>query len=324
VVELLTSLTGAEDAIVVNNCAAAVLLVLSAMAQGKEVIVSRGELVEIGGGFRVPDVMRQSGAKLVEVGTTNRTRPADYAKAVTPETGLLTKIHRSNFAIVGFTEEASIDQLVALGRERSLPVFADLGAGNLERLQGEGLTGEPTVRESISQGADLVSFSGDKLLGGPQAGVIVGRREHIARVRQHPLNRALRIDKLTVAALEATLELYRDGRTAEIPTRRMLQEPAETLKARAEKLASLLREAGVVTSVEQTEGQVGGGSMPLARPVSYACAVGASDPDALQDRLRQADTPVIGRVSQERVLLDVRCLAEEELREVAVTVRAAL
>ncbi|HEY0880212.1 MAG TPA: L-seryl-tRNA(Sec) selenium transferase, partial [Archangium sp.] len=240
VVELLCSLTGAEDALVVNNCAAAVLLTFSALAGGKEAIVSRGELVEIGGGFRVPDVMRQSGATMIEVGTTNRTRVADYEAALNDRTGLLVKVHRSNFAVVGFTEEATTRELAALGQARGVPVFEDLGSGSLRALHADGLSHEPTVASVIAAGADVVAFSGDKLLGGPQAGVLVGRKSVLERLKKHPLNRALRVDKLTVAALEATLELYRDGREDEtIPTRTALLASAQELETRARKLSVL-------------------------------------------------------------------------------------
>ncbi|WP_217442022.1 L-seryl-tRNA(Sec) selenium transferase, partial [Myxococcus sp. CA039A] len=250
VVGLLRQLTGAEDALVVNNCAGAVLLVLAALAGGRECIVSRGELVEIGGGFRVPDVMRQSGAKLVEVGTTNRTRVADYASVVGAETGLLLKVHRSNFAVVGFTEEASVAELSALGRQRGVPVFQDLGSGALVPMVGEGLSQEPTVPGVVAAGADVVAFSGDKLLGGPQAGVVVGRSALVSRIKAHPLTRALRVDKLTVAALEATLELYRDGRPEAVPTYRLLAQSSEELRARALRLQALLAEQGVSARVD--------------------------------------------------------------------------
>ncbi|WP_438616787.1 L-seryl-tRNA(Sec) selenium transferase, partial [Myxococcus llanfairpwllgwyngyllgogerychwyrndrobwllllantysiliogogogochensis] len=254
VVGLLRQLTGAEDALVVNNCAGAVLLVLAALAGGRECIVSRGELVEIGGGFRVPDVMRQSGAKLVEVGTTNRTRVADYASVVGAETGLLLKVHRSNFAVVGFTEEASVAELSALGRQRGVPVFQDLGSGALVPMAGEGLSQEPTVPGVVAAGADVVAFSGDKLLGGPQAGVVVGRSALVSRIKAHPLTRALRVDKLTVAALEATLELYRDGRPEAVPTYRLLAQSSEELRARALRLQALLAEQGVSARVDGVVG----------------------------------------------------------------------
>ncbi len=324
VIELLTRLTGAEDALVVNNCAGAALLVLAALGAGREAVVSRGELVEIGGGFRVPDVMRQSGARLVEVGTTNRTRRADYETAITPETGVLMKVHRSNFALVGFTEEVEVKELAELGRARGVPVIVDLGSGALVPLTGEGLTGEPTVPATVAAGADVVAFSGDKLLGGPQAGIIVGRTALLSRIKSHPLNRALRIDKMTVAALEATLELYRDGRPEAVPTYRFLTSPPEALRARAERLHALLAREGVQARVAPLSGQVGGGAMPLARLPSFACVLTVGEPAAFLERLRGAEVPVIGRLSDGEVLLDVRCLLEEELGQVADAVREAI
>ncbi len=324
VVELLTQLTGAEEALVVNNCAGAALLVLATLASGREAIVSRGELVEIGGGFRVPDVMRQSGARLVEVGTTNRTRRSDYESALGPETGVLMKVHRSNFAVVGFTEEVEVKELAAAGRVHGVPVFVDLGSGALVPLVGEGLTGEPTVPATVAAGADVVAFSGDKLLGGPQAGIIVGRKALLARIKAHPLCRALRVDKMTVAALEATLELYRDGRPEAVPTWRLLTQPAEVLRARAERLHALLAERNVPSRVSSISGQVGGGAMPLARLPSFACILTLGGPASFLDRLRGEEVPVIGRISDGEVLLDVRCLTEEELEPAARAVAAAL
>jgi L-seryl-tRNA(Ser) seleniumtransferase len=323
VVGLLRQLTGAEDALVVNNCAGAVLLVLAALASGRECVVSRGELVEIGGGFRVPDVMRQSGARLVEVGTTNRTRLSDYAAAVGHDTGLLVKVHRSNFAVVGFTEEASVGALATLGRERGVPVFQDLGSGALVPLVGEGMGQEPTVAEVVAEGADVVAFSGDKLLGGPQAGVVVGRSALLARIKAHPLTRALRVDKLTVAALEATLELYRDGKPGAVPTYRLLAQSSQELRARALRLQDLLAEQGVSARVDGVVGQVGGGAMPLARLPSFACILNVGAPESFLERLRAGGMPVIGRIADGEVVLDVRCLAEEELRSVAEAVATA-
>ena len=319
VVELLTQLTGAEDAIVVNNCAAAVLLALSALGQGREGIVSRGELVEIGGGFRVPEVMAQSGMKLVEVGTTNRTRLSDYQAAIGPGTALLLKVHRSNFAVVGFTEEVHARELTTLG----LPVVVDLGSGALEPMHASGLTSEPTVASVVAAGVDLVLFSGDKLLGGPQAGLVVGKRAAVAKLKEHPLNRALRIDKLTVAALEATLELYRDGMSEHVPARGLLLQTPEQLRQRAEALRVGLMQHAVQSSVVETVGQVGGGSMPLATPQSYACAIERADPEALHRRLRAGAPPVVGRVSDGQLLLDVRCLHDDDLEPVAIAVRNA-
>jgi L-seryl-tRNA(Ser) seleniumtransferase len=322
-VDALCALTGAEAALVVNNCAAAVLLTLSALAQGREAIVSRGELVEIGGGFRVPDVMHQSGAKLVEVGTTNRTRLSDYARAVGPDTALLVKVHRSNFAVVGFTEEVGTRELAALGREKGVPLFEDLGSGALLTLHGEGLTAEPTVSSVIAAGADVVCFSGDKLLGGPQAGVVVGRKELIARLERHPLNRALRIDKLTVAALEATLELYLDGRDAEVPARAMLTSRREALEARARRLALGLDGAGVPCRVVEVTGRVGGGSMPLAELPSWAVAVEAAPAARLHERLRAGEPPVVARVVDDELWLDVRCFSDADVDVVVRCVAAA-
>lgn len=324
VVELLTALTGAEDALVVNNCAAATLLALGALASGKQVIVSRGELVEIGGGFRVPDVMQQSGCTLVEVGTTNRTRVSDYEAALTPDTALLMKVHRSNFAVVGFTEEATTAELAALGRARGVTVFEDLGSGALLDLHAEGLTHEPTVSRRIAAGADLVAFSGDKLLGGPQAGILVGKRALLARLARHPLTRALRIDKLTVAALEATLELYRDGLAEEIPTRALLTVPLVELERRARGLALSLTGQGVAVRVEPTTSRVGGGSMPLAALPSWAVAVGGAGAVALHDQLRAGSPAIVARISDDELWLDVRCLSEADCQVVASRVAAAV
>lgn len=316
VVELLCALTGAEDAMVVNNCAAAVLLTFSGLAQGREAIVSRGELVEIGGGFRVPDVMRQSGATMVEVGTTNRTRLADYAAAITPHTGLLVKVHRSNFAVVGFTEEAGTRELAGLAKEKGVFVYEDLGSGALTALHGEGLGSEPTVASVVAAGADVVSFSGDKLLGGPQAGIIVGRRAALEQLKRHPLNRALRIDKLTVAALEATLELYRDGLAdRDVPARSMLLVKPEVLEARARQLSALL--TGVPHRVVKTESRVGGGSMPLAAPPSWAIALSEVRAAELHEKLRAGAPPVVARIVDDEVWLDVRCLLDIDLEVVS-------
>jgi L-seryl-tRNA(Ser) seleniumtransferase len=323
VVRLLRDLTGAEDAVVVNNNAAAVLLALAALAADREAIVSRGELVEIGGGFRIPDVMRQSGARLVEVGTTNRTRLSDYADAMGPQTALLLKVHKSNFAQVGFTEETQVKELAGLARERGVPLFEDLGSGSLVPLHGEGLTTEPTVRAAIAAGADVCAFSGDKLLGGPQAGILVGRADLLKEIRHHPLNRAVRVDKMTVAALEATLELYRDGREQEVPAVRLLTQRLDALSERAQGLATALRAAGVGCHVARTESQVGGGAMPLASPASFACVLEGGDARAWQERLRAGRPPVIARISDEALLLDVRCLSEEDLPQVARAVAAA-
>jgi L-seryl-tRNA(Ser) seleniumtransferase len=326
VVNLLRGLCGAQSAIVVNNNAAAVLLVLSALSANKGAVVSRGELVEIGGGFRIPDVMRQSGARLVEVGTTNRTRLSDYAEALdgTPDAALLVKVHKSNFAVVGFSEETSTQELVGLAQQRGVLVYEDLGSGSLVRSPDPLLASEPTVEAAVRSGVDVVTFSGDKLLGGPQAGIIVGREDVLCRIRAHPLNRALRVDKLTVAALEATLELYRDERFDELPTWRMLHASPSVLRARAERLESLLRSRGVEAAVHPTSASVGGGALPLSELPSFACALKRSAPLELQQALRKATPPVIARVAEGSLLLDVRCLQDDELESLADAVRASI
>lgn len=322
VVGLLCELTGAEDAMVVNNGAAAALLALIALGHRKDGVISRGELVEIGGGFRVPDVMRQSGVKLLEVGTTNRTRLSDYEQALGPRTGLLIKVHRSNFAQVGFVEDTPVAALAALAARSKLPLYVDMGSGQLEVLVGAGLTPEPSMRSVVEEGADVVSFSGDKLLGGPQAGVLVGRRRVLEALRRHPLTRAVRVDKLLVAALEATLELYRDGRSAEVPARRMLLQSPPQLKARATRLTELLFALQVRSRVVETVGQVGGGTMPLGAPPSYGVVL-HGEPQRGLGALRMGRVPVIARVSEGQVLLDVLCLTDGELPSVAEAVVAA-
>ncbi len=316
---LLAELTGAEAALAVNNNAAAVWLVLAALAEGKSCVVSRGELVEIGGGFRIPDVMRQSGARLVEVGTTNRTRLSDYADAIGSDTALLVKVHRSNFRQVGFTEEVSTAELARLGRERGVAVYEDLGSGCLVPLRGEGLVPEPTVRETVAAGADVVTFSGDKLLGGPQAGLVVGRKALVEPLRKHPLHRAVRVDKLAVAALEATLRLYRDGREAEVPAVRLLAASRAQLRPRAERLRELV---GGDAEVVEVTSQPGGGSLPGAEPPSLAVALGG-DAAALAAALRTGEPPVVARVHGERLHLDVRTIFDDELPALAAAVDAA-
>ncbi len=320
--EPLRALTGAEDAIVVNNCAAATLLVLTALAEGREVVVSRGELVEIGGGFRVPDVMRQSHATLVEVGTTNRTRRADYERALSPATALVAKVHRSNFALVGFTEEASVEELARLCQPRGVPLFVDAGSGLLAPLDVPGAVAEPTMRGHVEAGADLVAFSGDKLLGGPQAGIVVGRAFWVSRLRAHPLARALRVDKLTVAALEATLRMVQDGRGDEIPARAMALAPESVLHARADALRRHLEDAGVESRVVHVEGQVGGGTLPLARPRSWACVL-EGEAEAIATRLRIGEPSVLARIEDGRLVLDVRCIEDPDLAGLAAAVVAA-
>jgi L-seryl-tRNA(Ser) seleniumtransferase len=329
---LVTELTGAEDAVVVNNNAGAVMLGLAALADGREVIVSRGELVEIGGSFRIPDVMRLSGAILVEVGTTNKTRLADFEDAITEDTALLLEVHRSNFAIVGFTEKADTRELAELARGRGLASMIDLGSGALLEAAdwaALGLPAEPGVRQVVATGVDLCTFSGDKLLGGPQAGLVVGRAEAVARVRSHPLMRALRPDKLTLAALEATLRLYRDGRATEaVPALAMLRAPLGELRRRAEALAARVGEApaGVEVELAPCASTVGGGAMPTAELPSWSLALGPAgeaDPGVavLDARLRSAPVPVVGRIADDRLLLDLRTIRDDELDAVAAAVR---
>jgi L-seryl-tRNA(Ser) seleniumtransferase len=307
---VLRRLTGAEGALAVNNNAAAVLLALAALAEGREVVVSRGELLEIGDGFRIPDVLNRSGARLVEVGTTNRTRAADYERAITPETALLLRVHQSNFRVVGFTGLPTTAELAAVAARHDIPLVDDLGSGALLPLHDE-----PQVRDALAAGADLVCFSGDKLLGGPQAGIVVGRADLVERLRRHPLQRALRADKLTLAALEETLALYLDPERAlrEVPVLRMLNEPVATVQARAERLAGLTG-----GTVEETVARVGGGALPLAELPSFACAVDES----LAAPLRQGEPPVVGVVRDGRLLLDCRTLADAEVDEVAAVVAA--
>ncbi len=308
---ILRRLTGAEGALVVNNNAAAVMLALAVLAEGREVLVSRGELIEIGDGFRIPEVLVRSGAQLREVGTTNRTRAGDYERAVGPETAVLLRVHQSNFRLVGFTEQPSLEELAAVARRHELPLVDDLGSGVLV-----GLEDEPSARESLAAGADLVCFSGDKLLGGPQAGIVVGRAELVERLRRHPLQRALRADKLTLAALEGTLALYLDPERAarEVPVLRMLNEPLEAVRARAERLA-----AAVGGEVEQTVGRVGGGALPLAELPSFACAI----EEELAPHLREGEPPVVTVVRDGRCLLDCRTLSDAEADEAATAIRAA-
>ena len=304
---LVRRLAGAEAALVVNNNAAAVLLAVAALAEGREVVVSRGELVEIGDGFRIPDVLARSGARLVEVGTTNRTRAADYERAIGPETALLLRVHQSNYRIVGFTEQPRLTELAEVARGHGIPLVDDLGSGALADLEGE-----PAVASSLRAGADLVCFSGDKLLGGAQAGIAAGRADLVERLRRHPLQRALRADKLTLAALEGTLALYLDPeRAREIPVLRMLREPAGDVRARAERLA-----AAIGGEVEETVARVGGGAMPLAELPSSACAV----EESLAAVLREGDPPVIAVVRDGRTLLDCRTLTDAEADEVAAAV----
>lgn len=315
---LLRRLTGAEAALVVNNNAAAVLLALTALARGKEVVVSRGELVEIGGSFRIPDILAHSGATLVEVGTTNRTRLADYAAAVNDRTTAILRVHQSNFRIVGFTEQPQADELAALARERGIALVDDLGSGALEQVHDE-----PTLRAAVAAGADLVCCSGDKLLGGPQAGILCGHAEAIERCRRHPLARALRLDKLQLAALEATLRLHRDEGRAALPALAMIEAPEEELRRRAEATVAAI---GPAAEVGQESGAPGGGSLAEVALEDPVCLVdpGTAGADALLDRLRHHDPPVIARIVRERVVLDPRTMGDADAAEAATAVREAL
>jgi len=318
--KLLCDLTGAEAGLVVNNNAAAVLIVLETLAKGKEVIVSRGQLVEIGGSFRVPDVMARSGATLVEVGATNRTHVRDYVNALTEETALLLKVHCSNFKIIGFTQEVSLEELVRIGRENSIPVMEDLGSGCFVDLSRFGLAKEPTVQEVVASGVDVVTFSGDKLLGGPQAGIILGKKEIVERIKRNPMNRAMRIDKFTLAGLESILRLYLDEQKAmeNIPTLAMIAAPHEKVKRRAERLARRIRKelAGFCgVKVAETISRVGGGAMPEQNLPSQAVILKPRilSVNALESRLRQLDVPVIGRIEEEQMVLDMRTVADDEI-----------
>lgn len=320
--QLLTFLTGAEAALVVNNNAAAVYLVLNSMAKGKEVIVSRGELVEIGGAFRVPEIMTASGCRLTEVGTTNKTHERDYEDNISENTGALLKVHTSNYKIIGFTEEVSLEQMKAVGERHGLPVIYDLGSGLLADLKAYGIGDEPTVKDCLEQRADIVCFSGDKLLGGPQAGIIVGKACYINQMKKNHLLRALRIDKLTLNALELTLRQYLSPETAmeQIPTLKMITEPLERLREKAEHLHSLLvKQPGVQVEVLETEGQIGGGTMPGVNLASYAVGISVErvSADMLESMLRNNSVPIIARIWKNKVLLDVRTMSEEDLLEAA-------
>jgi L-seryl-tRNA(Ser) seleniumtransferase len=318
--DLLCEISGAEAAMVVNNNAGAVLLCLDTMANGKEVIVSRGELVEIGGAFRIPDVMAKSGARLKEVGTTNRTHLKDYEDAIDEDTGLLLKVHTSNYSIIGFTASVSLSQMVSLGQKHGLPVMEDLGSGTFIDFSRYDLAKEPTAQESVAAGVHLVTFSGDKLLGGPQAGIILGNKKIIAKIKSNPLTRALRIDKLTLAALESTLRLYRDEDRAirDIPTLSMLTTPLEVIRARAEKLKTALHQIigdkGNVTLLDLTS-RVGGGALPLLNLPSKCIGVTLKriSPNAIERFLRGNTPAVIGRIETDQFILDPRTIKDSDL-----------
>lgn len=325
--ELLCRLTGAEAAMVVNNNAAAVMLVLSTLAKGRQVVVSRGQLVEIGGSFRVPEVMEQSGAELVEVGTTNKTHLSDYERAVGESTAALMKVHTSNYRILGFTSEVESEDMVALGRRLGLPVIEDLGSGMLMELTEYGLPYEPTVQQAVKAGMDVVTFSGDKMLGGPQAGIIVGSRDYVDRMKRNPLTRAVRIDKLTLAALEGTLRLYLDKELAlkEIPVLKMLTCDIGELVRRAKRLSARMGKAlgeRAVITIEDEFSEVGGGSMPLHKMPTKAVVLELKDASLaeLEKKLRAYKIPVVARISRDRLMLDVRTIMDDEFE----TIEAAL
>lgn len=326
--DILKELTGAEAAMVVNNNAAAVLVSLETLARGREVVVSRGQLVEIGGSFRIPDVMRKSGARMVEVGATNKTHLRDYEEVIGPETALLLKVHRSNFELVGFTEDVPLSDLVGLGKRNGIPVMEDLGSGCFVDFSHYGLIKEPTVQETLSQGAALVTFSGDKLLGGPQAGIILGQKGLVEAIKKNQLSRALRIDKLTLLALEETLRLYRDERVAvkEIPTLRMICQSRGSLIRKADRLFKLIGRLKTGNfSIELVGGtsKVGGGALPLLELPSRLLSLipGKLSSQAMEAWLRSYEPPVITRLERERVLLDLRTVQERELKTVARAIK---
>ena len=335
--DLIKELTGAEDAMVVNNNAAATMIALAALGRGKEVIVSRGELVEIGGSFRIPDIMMQSGAYLTEVGTSNKTKASDYEAAIITkeeaedidweeldrgmsrfETGAIMKVHKSNYDIVGFTEEASLEELVSIGKKHDIPVIYDMGNGLMMDMSEYGIR-EPNVPASLAAGVDVMLFSGDKLLGGPQAGIIVGKKEYIKAMKQHPLARAMRVDKMTFAALEATLKKYKDPSLAlrDIPILRMISESKDVMRARAEKLSDAIRTANadMVCEIVEVEDQIGGGAAPMVRLLGVAVSVqdGGKSADTTERKLRKAEIPVIARINEDRLLLCVRTVNDDEI-----------
>ncbi len=321
VARLLSRLTGANDACVVNNNAAATLIALSSLAAGKEVIVARGQLVEIGGSFRLPDVMEKSGARLREVGTTNKVRLSDYAKAITKSTGLLMRVHTSNYKIMGFTDDVPIEELVKLGRRRKIPVMDDIGSGALIDFTRWGLPEEPTAQRSVKAGADLICFSGDKLLGGPQAGILIGRKATIAAVRKNPFYRAVRVGKTTLAPLQATLESYLAGEetaSLQIPTLWMIRQTETDLRKRAESLAGRIAESApsLTVSTERVDSQLGSGSMPTHNLPSWGIAITTPKATDLARRLRDNAPPILARVQKGKVLMDLRTVEPGEEAEI--------
>jgi len=329
--DLICELTGGESAMVVNNNAAAVLLCLDTVAKNKEVIVSRGELVEIGGSFRIPDVMAKSGAILKEVGATNRTHLHDYQRAITDQTGLLLKVHTSNFAVIGFTSSVSLNEMVELGAHHGLPVMEDLGSGTLVDFSRYGLTKEPTVQESVAAGVDIVTFSGDKLLGGPQAGIIVGGKAIMDKIKQNPLTRALRIDKLTLAGLESTLRLYRDEEKAinAIPTLRMLSCPLPDIQKKARRLAGMigrLKDSRIHAHIVDLPSKAGGGALPLLDLPSKSVSVRIDglSADALETHMRNHQPPIIGRIMDDIYLMDMRTVLNDELPDIIAALQTCL
>jgi len=326
---IIKKLTGAEAALVVNNNAAAVTLVLAAIAEDKEVVISRGELVEIGGSFRVPEVMEQSGAKLVEVGSTNKVYLKDYLNAVTEETGAFLKVHTSNYRIKGFTATVDAEELVNDAHQRDIPVIEDLGSGIIFDLQSYGLPYEPTVKESIDAGIDLVTFSGDKLLGGPQAGIIVGKKKYIEKLEYHPLLRALRVDKFTLAALEATLKLYRnfDEAVDKIPTLKMLTETDLKVKKRAEKLLSYIDENDkFILEIEKDTARIGGGSYPLTEIKTYVLTIESKliSSEKMAYKLRQTEMPIFSRIKNQKLIIDLKTVQESEIELLAGEINQVL
>jgi L-seryl-tRNA(Ser) seleniumtransferase len=328
---IITELTGAEDAVVVNNNAAAVLICLDTFARGREVIASRGELVEIGGSFRIPEVMKASGAILREVGTTNKTHLADYKNALCGNTALLLKVHQSNYKVIGFTEEIGIEDLVKLGREFKLPVVADLGSGSLISLEQFGIMGEPTVQEVIQSGADLITFSGDKLFGGPQSGIIVGRKKLIQTIQKNPMMRAMRVDKMTLAALESTFMQHLDEAKAlkEIPTLRMLTESQDVIKKRAQKIRNALHRtasSNAEINIVPDQSRAGGGSLPETDFPTFTVSIKphTMSVNAFEKKLRLGDPPVIARIKDAMLLIDARTISNSEVKPLTMCIIAAL